>query len=62
MMAKTAQPGHDSGLKARTAFDGSLARSVLVQAYVSSVLMVISKVVAPKPAKMILVERNDMVE
>jgi hypothetical protein len=40
--------GHDLGLKARRPFNGSFARSVLVQANVSSVLVIVSKVVAPK--------------
>src|SRR5215472_16591003 len=63
-VVKAAKPGsgHDSGLRSRTAFDGSFAGSVLVQANVCSVLMVISKVVAPKPAYVILIQRNDVVE
>jgi hypothetical protein len=63
-MVKIAQPGsgHDSGLKARTPFDGSFGRGVLVQANVSSVLMVVGKVVTPKPPKMRFVQGNNVVE
>jgi hypothetical protein len=63
-MVKTAQSGcgHDLGVKRRMAFDSSFGRSIFVQADVSSVLMIVVNVVAPKPAKMILVQRDGMVE
>jgi hypothetical protein len=53
-MMKTAKPrrGHDLGLQGRMAFDRSFGRSVLVQTNVSTVLMVVSKVLAPEPPNM----------
>jgi len=62
-MVQAAQPrcGRDAGLKWRTPY-GSFGRSALVQANVSPVLVVIGKVVTPKPPKVIFVQRNDRVE
>jgi hypothetical protein len=46
----------------RALFYRSIRRRALVQANVSSVIVIIAKVVAPKPPQMMFVQRNDVIE
>jgi hypothetical protein len=46
----------------RALFHCSILRRALVQADVSSVIVIVAKIVAPNPSQMILVQRNDAVE
>ena len=63
-MMETAQSPHryNVGSICRAAFDCSFGGSALVQANVGPVLMIVANVAAPKPPKMIFIERNNMVE
>jgi hypothetical protein len=55
MKTPKARSGHNAGPKWRTVLDCSSGRCVLVQANMSPVLMVVGKVVTPKPPKVIFV-------
>jgi hypothetical protein len=63
-MIKTpkARSGHNARPKWRAVLDGSSGWRALVQANMSPVLMVVGKVIAPKPPKVIFVQENNMVE
>ena len=63
-MVESAQPGHrnHNGPLGRLVLDQVPIRCVLFQRIVDAVLVVVVDVVADQPAKMLLVQRDDMVE
>src|SRR4051794_999062 len=50
------------GIVGRTGFDHSFVGSVLVEANMSAVLVVVSKILASKPSQMKFIQRNDLIE
>jgi len=62
MKTPKARSGHNARPKWRAVLDGSSGWRGLVQANMSPVLMVVGKVIAPKPPKVISVQENNMVE
>ena len=54
--------GNDSGLWGRTAFDHSFVGSVLLEADMSAVLVVVSKMLTSKPSQMKFIQRNELIE